>query len=213
MLSTSRMSEKKKRILVVEDEIVIADDLCMILKKIGYEPLEPALTYKEALIKLNEPIDLVILDIQLKGTKTGLDIGHHIKTNYDLPFIYLTSFSDQKTIASATKTLPFAYLIKPFKKEDIMSAIEIAFSQHERITKGDEMVLQEFDIPEFTPMERVILSKVSEGHKSKTIAEELFISESTVKNHRHNICVKLDLPAATHSLTTWVMNHKELLKF
>lgn len=199
----------KKRILVVEDEIVIADDLCLVLEKLGYEVLEPAITYREAITRFDEePIDLVMLDIQLKGKKTGIDVANYISGRSNIPFIYLTSYSDQKTLDLAKATLPYAYIVKPFEAADIMTAVEIAFANHERYlaNQGND---EEVDMPDFTAMEKVILQKIAENLTTKKIAEELFISVSTVKNHRHNICVKLDLPATTHSLLNWVLRNRK----
>lgn len=199
----------KKRILVVEDEIVIADDLCLVLEKLGYEVLEPAITYREAVTRFDEePVDLVMLDIQLKGKKTGIDVANYITGRSNTPFIYLTSYSDQKTLDLAKATLPYAYIVKPFEAADIMTAVEITFANHERYL-ANQGTSEGVEMPDFTSMEKVVLQKIAENLTTKKIAEELFISVSTVKNHRHNICVKLDLPATTHSLLNWVLRNRK----
>lgn len=199
----------KKRILVVEDEIVIADDLCLVLDKLGYEVLEPAITYREAVTRFDEePVDLVMLDIQLKGKKTGIDVANYITARSNTPFIYLTSYSDQKTLDLAKATLPYAYIVKPFEAADILTAVEIAFTNHERYL-ANRGTSEGLEMPDFTSMEKVVLQKIAENLTTKKIAEELFISVSTVKNHRHNICVKLDLPATTHSLLNWVLRNRK----
>ncbi|HCQ15518.1 MAG TPA: DNA-binding response regulator, partial [Cryomorphaceae bacterium] len=80
----------KVRILIVENEAVIAMNIFDILEDLGYDVLEPATTYVEALdmLKSDQP-DLAILDIRLSGTKTGIDLAHHINDEYELPFIFL----------------------------------------------------------------------------------------------------------------------------
>lgn len=87
----------------MEDEVVIADNICMILEDLGYELLEPAINYDEALetIQNNQP-DIAILDIQLGGRKDGINLAWKIKEDYDLPFIFLTSNSDTATLERAS---------------------------------------------------------------------------------------------------------------
>lgn len=117
---------KKIKVLVVEDEIIIADNICDTLQELGFETLEPALNYTEALalIENNMP-DIAILDIQLSGKKTGIDLAKKINTSYKFPFIFLTSNADVLTLNEAKKVRPQAYLIKPFSKTELYTTIEI----------------------------------------------------------------------------------------
>lgn len=201
----------KKRILVVEDEVIIADDLCNTLTKLGYETLEPALTYREAITRFDdEPVDMVILDINLGGKKTGIDVANYIRNSSNTPFIYLTSFSDSRTLELAKVTMPYAYLVKPFEPADVLTTLEIAFNNHARYinNNADEDEAQATD---FTSMEMAVLRNISDNMTTKKIAELMHVSESTIKNHRHNICVKLELPATTHSLLNWVLRNKKTI--
>lgn len=117
----------KVKILVVEDEIIIADNICDALNDLGYQALEPAINYTEAIATIEEEKpDIAILDIQLSGKKTGIDIAKKIREKYNFPFIFLTSNSDAFTINQAKEVMPPAYLIKPFSKEELFSSIEIA---------------------------------------------------------------------------------------
>lgn len=201
----------KKRILVVEDEVIIADDLCNTLNKLGYETLEPALTYREAITRFDEePVDMVILDINLGGKKTGMDVANHIRKSSNTPFIYLTSFSDTRTLELAKVTMPYAYLVKPFEPADVLTTLEIAFNNHARYINNNADKEEEA-MPEFTATEKAILRNIAENLTTKKIAELMHVSESTVKNHRHNICVKLNLPATTHSLLNWVLRNKKVI--
>jgi len=206
-----QMTNLKKRILVVEDNIVMADDLSNTLMKLGYEVLEPAITYSEAIKALEkEVLDLVILDINLGTKKTGVDVANYIKKNLNLPFIFLTSFTDIRTLELAKATVPYAYLVKPYQEIDIMVALEIALSNFQKLASNNT-IDAERQIPDFTSMETVVLKKIAENLTTKQMATELFISESTVKNHRHNICQKLALPSSNNSLLTWVLNNKQHL--
>jgi DNA-binding NarL/FixJ family response regulator len=200
----------KTKVLVVENEVIIADNLCDTLRTLGYDVLDPALSYEMAIESFKkEDIDIAILDIQLGGGKTGIDVARHVKELYDIPFIYLSSHSDTKTLEMAKSTMPYAYLVKPFSAPDVLTAIEIALNNYNRYHDG--AIQNTESIPDLTNMEKVIIRLVSENHSTKSIAEKLFISVSTVKNHRHNICVKLNLTAGTHSLLKWAMENKQLL--
>lgn len=117
----------KVKILVVEDEIIIADNICKTLKSLHYEVFEPALNYTEAIeiIEKQKP-DIAILDIHLSGKKTGIDLGKKINESYNFPFIFLTANSDLLTFNKAKKTAPNAFLTKPFSRNDLFTSIEIA---------------------------------------------------------------------------------------
>ncbi len=130
----------KIKILVVEDELIIADNICDALEDLGYEALEPAINYTEALIRIEEEKpDIAILDIQLSGKKTGIDIAKKIRESYNFPFIFLTSNSDAYTLNQAKEVMPPAYLVKPFSKEELYTSIEIAlFNFSNKIGKIDK---------------------------------------------------------------------------
>lgn len=196
----------------MDDEVIIADDLCSTLNGLGYDALEPALSYKQAIDMLStETVDLAILDINLGGRKTGMDVAEYIQEALEIPFIYLSSHTDTKTLELAKNTMPYAYLVKPYGASDVMAAIEIAFNNQKRYSENKGNIDTE-QIPSLTAMEKVVIRKISENLSTKEIAEQLFISESTVKNHRHNICVKLDLAPGTHSLLKWVMENNQYIQ-
>lgn len=121
------------KILVVEDEIIIADNICDTLDTLGYQTLEPAINYTEALQAIEkEKPDIAILDIQLSGKRTGIDLAEKIRQDYDFPFIFLTSNADPITVGEAKKVMPPAYLIKPFTKEELYTSIEIALHNYSK---------------------------------------------------------------------------------
>jgi DNA-binding LytR/AlgR family response regulator len=130
----------KVKIAVVEDEIIIADNICESLEALGYYVLEPAITFTEGkeLIDAELP-DIAILDIHLSGRKDGVDLALYIKDTYDIPFIFLTAHADKATVERAKIVNPPAYLIKPFTKEELYSAIEVALFNHQqaKLLQGD----------------------------------------------------------------------------
>jgi len=121
------MEKSNCNILIVEDELIIAEVLKEMLEQLGYAVVGLAKNYDRAIQQLQniQNIDLAFLDINLEGEKNGLDVGAEINQNYHFPIVYLTSYSDLETITAAGKTNPEAYLIKPFKKEDILATVEI----------------------------------------------------------------------------------------
>ncbi len=132
----------KVKILIVEDELVIALNMTDILENLGYEVLETAVNYEEAIELLeDEKPDIAILDIQLAGTKTGIDVAQYIQSNRKIPLIFLTSNSGKATIEKAKKVSPSAFLVKPFVAEDLFASIEIAmhnFQDQPRKSKKEE---------------------------------------------------------------------------
>lgn len=116
------------KILIVEDEMIIAEDIkAMLLKK--YVVTGIALNYEEAIESITARMpDLVMIDINLLGKKNGIDLAHYINDHLGVPFIFATSLGDEYTIERAKQTHPYAYLIKPFEKQNLFSSIEIALS-------------------------------------------------------------------------------------
>ena len=115
------------KIGIVEDEAIIADDLQDLLISMGYACPDPCVNFKTAIAMLQaEAPDLVLLDINLYGKPDGIRIASYIRANLNIPFIFLTANTDADTVAMAKETRPDAYLVKPFQKADLYTAIEIA---------------------------------------------------------------------------------------
>ncbi|GAB3900133.1 hypothetical protein GCM10028803_22460 [Larkinella knui] len=114
---------------VIEDELVIARTILNTLGELGYSSCGPAINFTEALAMLEQDKpDLVLLDIQLAGRKDGIDVAQKLNESHPIPFIFLTANSDSETIDRAKTVKPHAYIVKPFTKEELFAAIEIAFS-------------------------------------------------------------------------------------
>jgi DNA-binding LytR/AlgR family response regulator len=117
------------KILIIEDELIIAEDIRMQLLKLGYQVTGVAKDYDSALHLLEEDTpDLLLVDIVLKGKRDGIELAQFVKEEYDLPVIFLTSHADKLTVERAKKIKPEGYLLKPFQKEDLFTSVEIAFS-------------------------------------------------------------------------------------
>ncbi len=117
------------KILIVEDNVIIADDMQSMLEEIGYEIVDNVIVYEQAVEVLkNNHVDLVLIDIILASDKTGIDLGKHIRESYNIPFIFVTSNSDRATVENAKTVKPDGYLVKPFEQQDLYTSIEIALS-------------------------------------------------------------------------------------
>ena len=120
-----------KRILIVEDEAISVMTLEDSLHEMGYSVVGNAANASDA-IKLAEEFrpDLILMDIHIKGDMDGIETAELINSRLHIPIIYLTAHSDEKTIERATKTMPYGYLIKPFRMKEMYSTIEIALYKH-----------------------------------------------------------------------------------
>lgn len=117
----------KIRILIVEDEYIIANDIQTSLENMGYEVCGMAASGKKALTLTKElSPDLILMDIMLKGDMDGIETAAMIRETYDISVIFLSAYSDDGILDRAKQTLPFGYLIKPFRDRELKAAIEMA---------------------------------------------------------------------------------------
>ncbi|MEG4497735.1 response regulator [Microcoleus sp. F10-C6] len=127
------------KILVVEDEVIVAEDIAGRLKKLGYVVTATVYSGEEAIQKaIENPPDLVLMDIVLKGDMDGVTAAEKIRAHRNVPTVFLTAYADDKTLQRAKLTDPFGYIIKPFQQHDLRVAIEIALHRHEIETKMRE---------------------------------------------------------------------------
>ncbi|MFS0516061.1 response regulator [Nostoc sp. UIC 10607] len=119
------------KILVVEDEAIVAKDLQHRLIKFGYTVPAIASSGEEAINKAVEICpDIVLMDIKLKGSMDGIEAAQEIYKRLDIPVIYLTAYADEDTLERAKITEPFGYLLKPFKEKELQINIEITLTKH-----------------------------------------------------------------------------------
>src|SRR5690606_20190827 len=116
----------------VEDPRIITMDLGYVLQELGYDVCGICTRYDHAIssIKTTKP-DLLAVDINLYGEKTGNDIAHESNATFHTPIIILTSHADRSTIEAAKSTNPAGYIVKPFNRNDVYASIEIALNQVE----------------------------------------------------------------------------------
>lgn len=133
------------RIMVVEDESIIAKDIRQSVESFGYSVTSTVASGEEAVARAGaERPDLVLMDIMLKGSLDGIGAAREIRDKYNIPIIYITAYDDEKTLARAKLTEPFGYLLKPFRDRELYAAIEMALYKMnaERAIKEAEMKLR-----------------------------------------------------------------------
>lgn len=121
----------QSKILIVEDEDIIAMDIDDRLEALGYDVAGIVHTGAGAIeMAGNSRPDLVLMDIQLEGEMDGITAAGQIRDSFDIPVIYLTSYSDKKTLDRAKVTQPFGYILKPFEERELHSTIEMALYRY-----------------------------------------------------------------------------------
>lgn len=199
----------KGRILIVEDEVIIAQDLRDILEMLSYEVSAVAYSYDQAIAALAaKEFDLAFLDIALRGVGSGLDVADVIIDKYKIPFIFLTSFSDQDSINQVVSKNPGGYLVKPFKEKDISPALELALAnnklRNKEIFPKLEVINDKITKP-LSKQEYKVLRLLWQGRKNAEVAEELFVSINTIKSHILSLYGKLEVHSRVSAINK-VMN-------
>jgi CheY-like chemotaxis protein len=122
---------RKTKILVVEDESIVARDIRNMLVGLGYEVTDVVAGARAAVQKAqeNNP-DIVLMDVMLQGEITGVEAAEQIYTTFSIPVVYLTAYADSTTVQQAKKTEPFGYIIKPFEERELQTTIEIALYKY-----------------------------------------------------------------------------------
>jgi DNA-binding response OmpR family regulator len=119
------------RVLIVEDETLIAEELREQLSRFGFSVIAAVDTADEGIaIATRERPDLVLMDIRLKGEKDGVQAATEIRRQVDIPIVYVTAYSDRLTVDRARQTEHDAYVLKPFHRRELQSTIEVAMQRH-----------------------------------------------------------------------------------
>ncbi|MDG1276836.1 MAG: response regulator [Algoriphagus sp.] len=128
------------RILIVEDDMIIAANISLQLSKLGYEVTGIETKAEEAIHHaLETKPDLILMDIQLKGKSNGIDAAHEIHKVLDIPIIYLTANEDDSTFQKAKSTNPFAFISKPFNKQNLERTIALVEQRMKEFPKEDTL--------------------------------------------------------------------------
>ena len=123
----------KIKVFVVEDESIVSKDIQNSLLKLDYEVVGNTSSGEKALEKIKDiSVDIVLMDIMLKGDMSGIEAAAVIKNDYTIPIIFLTAYADEDTLSKAKITEPYGYILKPFKEIDLQTSIEMAIYKHKK---------------------------------------------------------------------------------
>lgn len=198
----------KPRILVVEDDPVVADDICACLENLNYEVVGPAYDAGTAKALCTvETFHLALLDIHLRDHGEGILLAAHIREISPVPVIFLTASADDGTLAKARQVHPAHYLLKPFNAAQLKAALEIVFfndrnpdtsyirrTHVERFNKSLPEALSDREVD--------IVLLLLEGLSNAEVADRLFISLHTVKTHVKHIFHKTGVESRTQLICT-----------
>lgn len=194
------------KVLIVEDEPLIAKNIGMYLNNNDYEVAGIAYDPDEAFYQLKkQQPDFAILDINLESDKNGIDVAEYINKNNFIPFIYLTSYSDKETIDKAKLTNPAGFIVKPFNEKTLYATIEIALANHAANSNKHVpgLLFDKINKQLVTPLsdrEFDVVKLLYEGKTNQQIADGLFIAMNTLKKHINNAYFKLDVTGRTSAI-------------
>lgn len=172
-------------ILVVEDEPIIAEDIISMLSLKGYSIAGTTDNAEDALKILSHiSPSLALLDVQLKGQRDGIMLAREIRNRFQIPFIFLTSFYDTKTVDRAKATEPQGYIVKPFDETDLLINVEMAlyknrvrptvFSDKFFVKRNSEMVALD--------VQDILYAEAFDNYAKVATAKEVFIVSHTLKS-------------------------------
>jgi len=193
------------RVLIVEDDPIITEDMKDMLTNVSYEVIGTAYDMEEALEAIDSlKPDLVLLDINLEGQFEGLAIAEHINKTRKIPFLYITSYSGKDIVDKAKQTLPMGYIVKPFNERELYSSIEIALHNFSKFVVPLELnrdTLNSRIANPLTQKEFEVLVGLYDGKNNQQLADEQFVSVNTIKTHIKNVYEKLNTHTRSETMS------------
>jgi DNA-binding NarL/FixJ family response regulator len=197
-------SEASLRILVVEDERLVAMSLQRQLQTLGYTVVGRTAS-GDAAIELAGKLrpDVVLMDIYLEGEIDGISAAAEIQSQFQLPVIYLTAFSNREILDRAKLTEPAGYILKPYEDRELQVVIETAVYRHraeeQRLANLTAQLQPAHEVGEaeyasrLTPREREVMFLIVSGKTQKQIAAQLEVSIQTAAKHRARVLQKVNV--------------------
>lgn len=185
------------KILIVEDDPIISGHISQLLSVNGAKVVGKAHNGLRALDLLhNSNPQFVICDIHLGVGMTGLDVAEVIHHKYRLPYIFLTSFDDEKTLLQAQEYGPYGYIVKPFHDRTLISTIKVALSNHQKKNSSSQLVKKNVEDKIASPLsdrEFDILQSLLDGNSYQQIADAQHLSKDTIKYHASKLYNKCQI--------------------
>jgi len=191
----SNIKKTNLQVIIVEDDPIIAQLTETYIKEAGHIVVGIAHDSETALDMIhNRNADFLILDINIEGERDGIEVGMIVKEKYQIPFIYITAYSDLQTLERAKKSQPCAYIVKPYQATDLFTAMTIGLYNYQgrkhKLTINRDKINQ-VTFEQLTHKEFDILVDICDGLTNAQIAAKQFLSLSTIKWHNQNIYSKL----------------------
>jgi two-component system response regulator LytT len=176
----------KLKILIVEDEMIIAEDMKEMLTELGYDVKSIANNYEDALNELKtQEIDIALIDINLNNQKDGIDLVEYINENYSIPTIYVSSNSDKATIEKAKKFKSNGFVVKPFSKEDLYTSIEVAISNFivaPKEKKKEHLFIKDKDLFVKVSLSEILWLKSDQNYTEVITPQKRYLLRGTIKD-------------------------------
>ncbi len=214
----------KVKILVVEDEFIVAEDIRRNLTKSGYDVIRVSRTADEAIaaVRLNNP-DVILLDIRLGDGMDGIQAAEIIRKLVDIPFIYVTAHTDTATFERAKRTAPHAYIVKPFNFQNLHLSIELAlhnYSQKIFAKPGDHSIsTTDEEGPVHYLINNAIFIKSGKAFEKVKLSDVAYIKASGSYSHLytnnkkyvlainlHTVIEKIDRPEFIRTHRSYIVN-------
>jgi DNA-binding NarL/FixJ family response regulator len=201
------MTDAPARILIVEDELLVASEIERTLTRLGYRIAGKARDAESALALLEKgTVDLALLDLNLHGPRDGVDLARLIRQRHHFPIVFLTAYCDRQTLDRLKDTRPDGYIVKPFNHGELLSAIELAlhnfhsaappngFPDRDRLNAAldEELTEREYDV----------LRLFDHGLTYREVGDRLCISTNTVKYYQKAIFQKMGVSSRHEALRT-----------
>ncbi|MEP2024456.1 MAG: response regulator [Reichenbachiella sp.] len=182
------------RILIVEDELIIANDLKDILESMDYEVLGIAKSYDVAKRILESEIpDIVLLDIQIEGSRDGIELAQLIKQKFQIPFVFISSHTDKATLERAKDCQPNGFLVKPFEDDDVRVAVELALSNfskeqnagldedHAGFVMNDSLFIRQKNLSVKVKYDEIMYASADANYCTLYLSDKKYVLRSTLK--------------------------------
>lgn len=198
------------RVLIIEDEIIIARFIEQQLLS-GFQcTTRIAVSVSETRAAMPDMLPhLLLCDINLHEEQSGIELITELRRQYAFEVIFITSYQNRSIIEQASATNPANYIIKPVDEAQLFAGVQLVMNKIIHHPTAGEKIMTPTGLLNTTELS--ILQLIRNNKTTKEIAQTLFLSPYTIKNHRHNICRKLQLEDGNNALLKWVMQNSNLL--